>query len=191
MVGEWIRKFSKKEKKVVPESATFYVIPEEVINYTLQVLKGYGSLPEPAEGVVYWAGTIDSDKRIISAVVVPQIIPSRYGFSTSHDTNAKFVEFIRSQGLVYLCQVHSHPGSNVNHSTTDDKETAFRREGLISIVIPSFGNVGMKPFTICGVHIFTKGSFFRIKNAYVKKHFKVPQLNSPIITKDLRDGNKL
>ncbi len=187
MLGEWLKKF--REKRITPKNDTVYTIHPDIVNYTVSILKEYGSVD--AEGVVYWAGKVEGNKKFVCAAVAPKIRGSRFGFYTDHQANADFVEFIRSHNLVYICQVHSHPGDYVDHSITDDKETAFRAEGLISIVVPHFGKFGLLPFSKCGIHLFTKGAFFRLSDRYIHRNFKTINFTSSPILKDLRNADKL
>jgi hypothetical protein len=180
--------FSKRPVRYNPPDGIQYLITKEVIDYTVQILQEYGRGKDAAEGVVYWAGSVNGDVRNITAAIAPKTDSSRYGINTSNESNAKFVEFICDYDLEYIAQVHSHPGTWVDHSEVDNEETAFRSEGLVSIVVPSFGENGMSPLFMCGIHRFSNGKFIRLNNKYIKKHFLVNTSNKNTSHfKDLRD----
>ena len=83
------------------------------------------------------------------------------------------MEIIAENNLTQIGQVHSHPSSWVGHSHTDDEEAAFKINGLLSLVVPNYGRLGLLPLTICGVHRFIDGTFSRLNNIYIQNHFVV------------------
>ncbi len=60
-------------------------------------------------------------------------------------------------GLGLLAQVHSHPGEDARHSDGDDKMVVAPYQGMLSIVVPHYGHVGMTPLSEVGVHQFQDG----------------------------------
>lgn len=182
----WLKRRAPK-RRFSPKDGLEYVIGQEVIDFTVSILKAYGAEKPAAEGVVYWGGRLHENVWHVCAAVAPVVQASRYGFQTGYDTNGLFVSFLCDNELRYVSQVHSHPSSYVDHSRVDDEETAFRSEGLLSIVVPDFGSNGLLPWKQCGVHIYTKGVFKRITDKHLLKHFQVDScLKDDIILKDFR-----
>jgi len=182
----WLSRRGNK-RWITPKDEIQYYIPQEIIDFTVGILLEYGNQYPPSEGIVYWAGLRHKNEWQICAAIAPAVEASRYGFQTGYNSNAQFVSFICDHDLQYVCQVHSHPATWVDHSSVDDKETAFRSEGLLSIVVPTFGRSGIFPLKQCGVHIHTKGSFKRLTNKYLGSHFHTSQpYPLPIILKDFR-----
>jgi hypothetical protein len=164
-----------------------YVIDPKIIDFTTKVLSEYGKLHPSAEGLVYWSGKVNGTTCNIISAFAPRVEASRYGIYTTHESNAQFVEYICDHDLKYISQVHSHPSEWVNHSRVDDEETAFRSEGLLSVVVPSFAAVGMLPLTSCGIHRFNGGKFRRVSSKYIKKHFFIKSEEAlPPVIKDFR-----
>ena len=181
----WLNRGVKR--RFTPKDEIQYYIPQEIIDFTVKILLEYGNKRPPSEGVVYWAGRQSKNEWEICSAIAPAVEASKYGFETGYNGNARFVSFICDNDLQYVSQVHSHPSTWVDHSPIDDKETAFRSEGLLSIVVPTFGRHGIFPLKQCGVHIHTKGAFKRLTNKYVGGHFHVGQpQQSIIILKDFR-----
>jgi hypothetical protein len=181
----WFKSWLSKPGKVTPDDHRVYQIDRRIIDFTVCILQEYGMRRHAEEGVVYWAGTVNESEYKISAAIAPKVKASRYGFFTDHNSNARFVEFINDNDLVYISQVHSHPGKWVDHSPVDDEGTAFRSEGLLSVVVPCFGRNGMLPLTSNGIHRYHLRKFTRLSNAYVKKHFKI--INTSIDNITLKD----
>lgn len=150
-----------------------YILSDQVIQKTTDVLQEYASIETSHEGLVYWCGSITSREAKITAVIAPKT-SSNYGrVSTSHSSNFEFIKELNKRGLVYIAQVHSHPTDWVDHSDGDNYWAPFRSEGLVSIVVPNFGTTGMIPLQKCGVHRFENGSFHRLSNKDVKQSFKI------------------
>ena len=186
MTDAWFNWFRPKRKRIIPVDQFLYTIAEELIPFTETILREYGEKGSGHEGLVYWCGTRRGNTCQITAVYAPPIRSGTYGIETTHETNARFVSFLSANGLVYISQVHSHPGSIVDHSGTDDRETAFRKEGLLSVVVPSYAGKGMLPLTKCGVHRYADNTFSRLSSRYIKDHFQIQTETSGIILKDAR-----
>jgi len=183
----WLRRRAGN-RRMSPKDGLDYIVCQEVVDFTIQVLCDYGRRRPAAEGVVYWAGRLQGKVWQICAAVAPAVQASRYGFQTGYSTNARFVSFLCDNNLQYIAQVHSHPGSYVDHSPVDDQETAFRREGLLSIVVPNFGSRGILPWKQCGVHLFTNNCFRRITDKHLRKHFcVVDAIEDEILIKNFRN----
>jgi hypothetical protein len=186
-MGEWV-KGRRRSRRLTPKDELHYYVFCEVMEFTTKVLKEYGAGRPAAEGVVYWAGRRDGNHLHICAAVAPAVQASRYGFQTGYKTNGDFVGFLSDNDLQYISQVHSHPSSWVDHSEVDDRETAFRREGLLSIVVPNFGRTGIFPLNQCGVHLYTGERFRRVTDKYLRSRFhSVDKGLYPVLLKDFRN----
>jgi proteasome lid subunit RPN8/RPN11 len=117
----------------------------------------------PSEGVVYWFGLDQPGAAIVTTLVVPDADTSRGCIRTSARANAQAIELMVGTPLVYIGQVHSHPGAHVWHSATDDTDTFARCDGVISVVVPWFGRYGLH-LDQCGVHRHIGGRFRRIEH---------------------------
>jgi hypothetical protein len=189
MMVEWLNKIFKKKRRVTPKDDLHYYIDEQVLAFTDHILKDYGNKLPSSEGIVYWAGVLDGNNFYITCAIAPRAKTTRYGILTTHESNAAFVEFICDHRLLYVAQVHSHPSEEVDHSKVDDEETAFRAEGLVSIVVPNYSIKGLLPLLSCGIHRYINGKFSRLTNKYIKGHFKLFNSQESIMLKDLRNGH--
>jgi hypothetical protein len=188
MKAGWFKRWFKKPKGYYPSNSNQYLIDTQVITFTDQVLKDYGSKNPSCEGLVYWAGRVEGNKYYITHGVAPKIKASRRDIYTTHESNAAVVEYLCDNELVYIAQVHSHPGDWVEHSEVDNEETAFRSEGLVSIVVPVFSTRSILPWSQCGFHLYTDGAFEFLSTKYVNKRFSVRKLNKEAINfKDFRN----
>jgi len=170
--------FPEPKIRVAPKDDILYHIPLKAIEYTDQILKEYADLTPSNEGLVYWAGILKNNHYIVKAVIAPET-DSDYGrVSTSHKSNLNFVLALNELDLIQLAQVHSHPGSWVDHSDGDDTYAAFKIEGLVSIVVPEYSIRGLIPLTQCGIHRYFNSDFHRLSDKYVQRHLVInPQLD--------------
>lgn len=150
-----------------------YIIPKQVITDSQKVLREYASLEPSNEGLVYWGGTKNEQIVTVTTVIAPKTDSSYGRVSTSYKSNSKFVQALNEKKIVYIAQVHSHPTTWVDHSEGDDAWAPFKIDGLLSIVVPTYGKNGILPLTKCGVHRFEKTHFERLPRKYVKKHFVI------------------
>jgi hypothetical protein len=182
MLEEWLKNIFNPEKFF---DELYYLVDRKVIEFTEKILLEYGQKTPSNEGLVYWCGKKDQNYIRINSVIAPKTTSSEGRVSTSYEANAGFVRELSKNKIIQIGQVHSHPGKWVNHSNGDDKWAAFKVGGLLSIVVPSYGKVGMLPIRKCGIHRFTKDEFIRLSDQYIKKRFKIVKNTSQLLA-DLR-----
>lgn len=173
------------KKRHAPDDGLTYLIPERAIGLTEKVLLEYGRLLPSHEGLVYWAGRREGEVATVTTVIAPKVSSGPGRAATSARANFDVVRTLSDSGLTQIAQVHSHPGRWSDHSEGDDRLTAFRVNGLVSIVVPHYCRAGMHPLTTCGIHRYGAGTFLRLSDAYVRKHFRV-LAGSDARLKDLR-----
>jgi hypothetical protein len=170
-----------KKKLHTPRDSLTYVIPVKAIQDTERILAEYGHLSPPNEGLVYWGGIADGNSRIISLVFAPLTESNGGRVSTSQRSNFDFVRELSRDNLVQIAQVHSHPGKWVDHSLGDDALAAFKREGLLSIVVPEYCQNELKLISSCGVHRFQRASFIRLSRKYLERHFIISEKGGSLL----------
>ncbi len=128
------------------------------------------------ERIVYWAGVKRPDVWVVTTVIRPDAIMTRGSFETSAAANAAVVTYLSDAGLSLIGQIHTHPGSFVDHSAGDDEDAFMPIENSVSIVVPNYGREGMLPLNRCGVHRYEAGVFRRLHGAEVAIFFCVVPL---------------
>lgn len=160
-------------KRVTPKDNVKYVIPKDAIIHTQKVLEDYANLTPSNEGLVYWAGKKEADLVTVSLVIAPKTTSDWGYISTSNRANFDVVKTLAENYKIHIGQVHSHPGSFVDHSDGDDHDASFKIEGLVSIVVPNYCKDGMLPLTKCGIHRYDNRNFHRFSDKYVSEHFEI------------------
>lgn len=165
--------FLKPKKRETPLDGLRYMVSNLVIEKTEAVLSDYRNKNEPSEGLVYWAGKRQGELIIISGVIAPKILSHAQGIDIPNSHYSNVVNFLSENKIIQLGQVHSHPGTWVDHSVYDDRGATSKVEGLLSIVVPKYGSQGMRPLKNCGVHRFAKETFIRLSEKYIEEHFQI------------------
>lgn len=148
-------------------------LPAHVLDRTVDLLLQSGTLDDPHEGVVYWAGRRVGGECFVTTCIAPAAETTFGSFETSSQTNARVVMYLANAGLELVGQVHSHPSDLVGHSDGDDERALMPYLGFLSIVVPDYARRGMHPLTICGVHVFGRSGFRRLATADVEKYFYI------------------
>jgi proteasome lid subunit RPN8/RPN11 len=129
--------------------------PADAVAQTLALLRSAGH----REAACLWLGARSAtDERAIQveAVVMPKQINERRNFTIPAQANQEVATFARIHGFKIAAAIHSHPGTDVEHSEYDDRMTASRR--ALSLVFPSYGHYDPNAWpTGAGVHEYVDG----------------------------------
>src|SRR5579862_1296060 len=167
----WRRR--KSSRPPAPRPVPTIWITAGLLERTAEVLRQSRDENEAHEGVAYWAGRRVGDGCVVTTCIAPAAETTWGSFDTSAHTNARVVIYLASAGLELLGQIHSHPGNLVGHSDGDDERALMPYEGFLSVVVPHYASRGMRPLTICGVHIFENSRFRRLENAQIDACFRI------------------
>ena len=121
-----------------------------------------GEEEEEHEGILWLVGAEWPDKTLVLAVVAPAAFTTPGSFTTHANSNARLVEFLASQRLQLVGQIHSHPGRWVDHSEGDDAGALVRYEGYWSIVVPEYCSRGCSELSHLGIHRYSNRAFRRL-----------------------------
>lgn len=78
----------------------------------------------------------DTTTAVVTAVVFPDAHLTTGNYTVSSRAMGEAGEHLRTRSMTRLAQVHTHGGSWVNHSSTDDAHAYTQRTGGVSIVLP-------------------------------------------------------
>jgi hypothetical protein len=131
-------------------------VPRRALELTLNTLTRAGRL----EMCCFWYAPPNGieDLRRVSAVVVPRQHQSWGNYHVTADAMQAIHAKVGPLKLTNLAQVHSHPGTRVEHSRYDDRMANSRR--ALSLVFPSYGQwEGTWPCGI-GIHEFQRDYWY-------------------------------
>ncbi len=167
----WERRKRKPPKPAEAPPAIWITAP--LLDRTAQVLQESGERGRAHEGVAYWCGRRACGECFVTTCIAPAAKTTYGSFTTSSKTNAAVIRYLASVGLELIGQVHSHPGALVGHSDGDDERALMPYEGFLSIVVPHYARHGMRPLTVCGIHIYEGAGFRRMSPDEIERRFHV------------------
>jgi proteasome lid subunit RPN8/RPN11 len=156
----WFRRLFSRSGEAGVRSVSKVFLCESVVRESERVLRA--SHDNPTELVAYWFGHNAGSEWVVTTCVVPAADARRGGFSTSRAANAEVVLYAADHRLCLLAQIHTHPGSFVDHSDIDIERAFMPFENYLSIVVPHYCWQGILPLSQCGVHRFEQGRFNRL-----------------------------
>jgi hypothetical protein len=89
------------------------------------------------ECVVYWLGPSDHPS-VVDHVLQPPHTASRVHYEIDTNWVTELFLELRATRRSVRAQVHTHPGSSVEHSHTDDSFALAPSVGFVSLVLPHF-----------------------------------------------------
>jgi hypothetical protein len=137
-------------------------VPRWILDRTWTLLRQDGL--KGVESTVLWGGRRFDGDAVVMAILSPtgaDVSFSRGLVRVGPDTTAEMGRWLRSQGLRGLAQVHTHPGSWIDHSRTDDDFPIVSSEGFISIVWPRYATLPARDVSDLGVHRLLGGRWRR------------------------------
>jgi len=177
--------FLRGAGRISPIDNYRYFISNEVLDFTNFVLREYGSINPSHEGLILWAGRKLDNRTIINSAIAPDTDSSATHIIVKPESMVQFITYLSKNNLIYMGQVHTHPGNWVGHSTGDNELSCFKRDGLLSFVVPNYGLQGILPLRKCGVHRFMDDNFTMLSQQYVNKRIKILRIDTKLI--DLRN----
>lgn len=159
------------------ESSLFYsdlkgkfVISKHLIMQTIEVLRARKNQEE----LVFWAGRQLGELTIFLSVVAPKTERTAQSVFVSEKEAGIASKAARKNNVVILAQIHSHPGRYTWHSDGDDHLILFPYEGMLSIVVPSYG-VNAEALSQFSVHQFQNGKWILCTQGSVEKNLQVTE----------------
>lgn len=89
------------------------------------------------EAGLYWYGARSAEAATVSFIGVPEQVNRRTNFDVEAESLAILTRRV-PEPLVVVAQLHTHPGTDTNHSPWDDERAVSRK--IFSLVLPYYGN---------------------------------------------------
>ncbi len=156
-----------REDGVSPE----LFVPRAVVSDTHQHLVPYWKAG--VEAACYWFGIETTEASVVTTLALPEVLQSSGNYLVVRDSLRRLSKDMRSQGLVNLAQIHTHPGGWVGHSPYDDEHAYSTRDGSLSLVWPDYGHVCTHNLVGIGVHERRDGKWEEFTEEEVGRRIKV------------------
>jgi len=116
------------------------------------MMRRFAAATKRVEQVGYFDGYELGDHGIVTTITIPEARLERGYFEVSPEAMSAAGKHLRQLGQVRLAQVHTHPGTWVDHSEHDDERAYSQRAGSLSIVLPNYARGGVF-LEDCGIHV--------------------------------------
>src|SRR5450830_160484 len=133
----------------------------------------------------FWYGVaLAEDWDRVLAIVIPPQLNSWGNYQVSQSAISKVFQATRPLGLRNLGQLHSHPGTTVEHSRYDDQMANSRK--ALSLVLPQYGRSGSSIGNSWGVHDFQNDYWHLLTAPEVSARITLIKDYGPVPLLDLR-----
>lgn len=112
------------------------VIPERMLSKLFKEIRHAGV--SGREGFALLLGDIKSIPLRVSQIYIPEYDSGRAFYKITSKGDQKLMEYLKSEKLMVLAQLHSHP-NEAFHSDADDLMATVAHVGGLSFVLPDFG----------------------------------------------------
>jgi hypothetical protein len=131
------------------------IISGEAWRATTSLLAPYADAQ--IEAGLYWYGIRSSEAAIVSVVGIPHQTNREGNFEVTDLDLAELVLAIPDE-LVVVAQIHTHPGSDTQHSSWDDELAVSQK--IMSLVFPKYGR--NPKLEDVGVHEYVDGRWWHL-----------------------------
>ncbi len=154
-----------------PTAGPTLYVPRAIISSTHQHLVPYWKAR--VEAACFWFGVEAGDAQVVTTLALPELLQTAGNYRVVRESLRRLSKEMRSQGLVNLGQVHTHPGRWVGHSPYDDERAYSTRVGSLSLVWPDYGIALAHDLTGIGVHERREGRWEQLKDGQVGRRIRV------------------
>jgi proteasome lid subunit RPN8/RPN11 len=150
-----------------------FMITEGAVTAAERLLPSFRGPDGDHEGMAFLLGRELRELTIFTSVLAPDADHGEGHVVCDPSAVSGAQRASREHGLAILGQVHSHPGSSTEHSEGDDTLILMPFEGMVSLVVPWYGRVGLRPLSGLGVHQYQDGRWVLIESNSVRKRLTV------------------
>jgi len=150
-----------------------FAITEGAVSAAERLLPGFRGPEGDHEGIVFLLGRELGSLTLLTTALAPDADHGPGHVICQPDAVAAAQRAGRKLGLALLAQLHSHPDDRIEHSEGDDDLVLMPFEGMLSIVAPWYGRVGLRPLAGLGVHQFQDGRWVLADPAGVAERLRL------------------
>ena len=145
-------------------------LTHNVLKQTFSFLQRYGE--QGLESHALWVGHLSDRSFSVAEAWFPEQKNTCVSYEVSEEEEFNINKRLHDNGLVAMCQIHTHP-SSAFHSSIDDEGSALSLPGSLSIVIPDYGFIELEQLDLWKVYALVEGSWHAMKRCEVSKTFQI------------------
>jgi proteasome lid subunit RPN8/RPN11 len=146
-----------------------FLVTSEAIDEAERLLTTYRGPDGDHEGIVFWCGPDAAHVALITTAIAPAAHHRRGGVHCDEASVAEMMKAARELGVAVRAQVHTHPGAGTIHSDGDDDLILMPSEGMLSIIVPHYGHLGLRPLDSLGVHQYQERQWVLLDRGSVRE----------------------
>jgi hypothetical protein len=150
-----------------------YLITQAAVDAAARLLPTFRGPDGDHEGLVFLLGRELGPITLLTTALAPDADHGPGHVMCDEAAVAAAARAARSHGLGILAQLHSHPRAWTEHSEGDDRLVLMPFEGMLSLIAPWYGRVGLQPLHALGVHQHQDGEWVLAEPASVRERLHV------------------
>jgi hypothetical protein len=150
-----------------------FAVTDAALDAVSDLIPTYRGPDGDHEGIVFLLGRELPDLTVFLAAAAPDARHTAGSIEAGAAAVLAVVERARGLGLGLLAQVHSHPTGWSEHSVGDDEMVLMPFEGMLSIVVPHYGQHHLLPLDSLGVHQWQSGAWVACERESVRRGFRI------------------
>ncbi|HMJ35620.1 MAG TPA: hypothetical protein VK501_17050 [Baekduia sp.] len=163
----------RKSRLPVRDLRGNFLITDSALDAAARLLPSYRGADGDHEGLVFLLGRETETLTIFTTALAPDADHGWGHVICDEAAVGSAARSARAHGLGILGQVHTHGRDATEHSIGDDTLIVMPFEGMLSIIAPWYGRVGLRPLKALGVHQFQDERWVLIHPASVRDRFRV------------------
>jgi hypothetical protein len=150
-----------------------FTITDAAVNAAERLLPSFRGPDGDHEGIVFLLGRELPGLTIFTSVLAPDADHGEGHVICEPSAVSGAQRAAREYGLGIIGQLHSHPCDSTEHSVGDDSLVLMPFEGMLSVVAPWYGRVGLRPLHGLGVHQYQDGRWVLMSSESVRASFTI------------------
>lgn len=150
-----------------------FLITQAAVDAAARLLPTFRGPDGDHEGLVFLLGRDLGPLTILTTAIAPDADHGPGHVMCDEAAVGAVGRAARAHGLGLLAQLHTHPRERIEHSVGDDSLVLMPFEGMLSLIAPWYGRVGLQPLHGLGVHQHQDGRWVLIHPDSVREHLHV------------------
>lgn len=147
-----------------------FFITEGSIAAAEQLLPTYRGPDGDHEGILFLLGRQAGQVSIISTALAPDASHGPGHVICTETQVAHATHAAHENRIGVLGQLHTHPHGSTEHSEGDDALVLMPFNGMLSVIAPWYGHIGLRPLHNLGIHQHQHGQWVLIHPDSARQH---------------------
>jgi hypothetical protein len=157
----------------IREMRGHYLITQSAVDAAARLLPTFRGPDGDHEGLVFLLGRELDTVTLLTTALAPDADHGPGHVICDEAAVGAAGRAARAHRLGILAQLHSHPRDWTEHSVGDDSLIVMPFEGMLSLIAPWYGRVGLEPLHALGAHQYQDGRWVAISRESVREQLHI------------------